>query len=210
MLNSKALMTELQGLHERCLFTNALVGILAAFGLNFLRLWIPNQDIDFIYLLLIITIVGHLIEGVSYPMYYTYTLTLKNKVPCFLTILSGLLNVIGMVVMIKYFNMGAISVVLTTTVLAWLMHIIFTPIYVSHCLELQWHTFYKTYGKIILSALVIAGACYGISILFSPQTWAGFIFVAAICLILSAFIHVLITLDNFHEFNEIKRLLIKK
>lgn len=30
-----------------------------------------------------------------YPLYYVYTLTVKNKIPCFITIIGGVLNVVS-------------------------------------------------------------------------------------------------------------------
>lgn len=40
------------------------------------------------------------------PIYYVYTLTLKNKLPCWITIAGGFLNVVSMYVLLKYTQMG--------------------------------------------------------------------------------------------------------
>lgn len=51
------------------------------------------------------------------PIYYVNTLTVKNKIPCFITIIGGLLNVVGMFILIKYTNLGVYAVPITTAVI---------------------------------------------------------------------------------------------
>lgn len=51
------------------------------------------------------------------PVYYISTLTLKNKLPCLLTIISGFINVVVMYFMLKYTNIGPSIVVATTTII---------------------------------------------------------------------------------------------
>lgn len=53
-------------------------------------------------MLTIVTVLGSVTAGVMRPIYYVYTLTLKNKLPCWITIAGGFLNVVSMYVLLKY------------------------------------------------------------------------------------------------------------
>lgn len=90
-----------------------------------------------------------------YPLYYGYTLTVKNKIPCYVTVLSGFLNVARMYILIKYFNAGIYAVVLTTTILTWLVNFVFNPMYLSHCLNVKLTTFYPTLIRHIVSSVAL-------------------------------------------------------
>ena len=79
----------------------------------------------------------------GYPLYYIYTLTVKNRVPCIITLLGGVLNVVGMFVLVRYTNMGIYSIVITTTIITTITSMITNPPYIAHCLKLKWYTFYQ-------------------------------------------------------------------
>ena len=49
------------------------------------------------------------VEGPIYPLYYIYTLTVRNKIPCIITVIGGILNVAGMAILVKYSSLGYIQ-----------------------------------------------------------------------------------------------------
>lgn len=152
-------------------FSALLFAGLIAFGKDYYRLWTPNQDIDVLYILTLITVAGSLIDGIVYPLFYVYTLTLKNKVPCFVTILSGLLNVLGMYVLIKTTSLRLNAVVLTTSVLAWGTYLVFTPLYTSACLKIKKSTFYPTILRVVFFGIVLMGLAECISLIPIHNSW---------------------------------------
>lgn len=132
--------------------------ILAGFiccGREFLSLWLPGQDLETIYLLSVIVLFGDIVTGVVNPLFYTYTLTNNNKVPCLITIVLGLINVVSMYFLIRFTGLGMYAVVMTTTVLN-LVHFIDTPLYSAYCLRIKYGTFYPT---ILLHLFNVATTC---------------------------------------------------
>lgn len=199
-----------QSIKLNSMFSNILFAALLAFGIPFLKLWLPNQDTMLLYRLLLITIGGHLIEGVAYPLFYTYTLTLKNKVPCIMTIIGGCLNVIGMVLLIKGFDQGVYSVVITTTVLVWLMHFVFTPLYTARCLKVKWYSFYPMIIRVILSAVFCALVACSIAKLYTPDNWCMLILMIGLSSLAGLFIHLIITSKSKKEVIEMVKIIIRK
>ncbi len=85
------------------------------------------------------------------------TLTVKTKIPCFLTIASGLLNVGSMYVLLKYTNLGAYAVVLTTVVIMTIMNLTFNPIYSAKCLNESPAIFYSVIIRHLVSVVIMSG-----------------------------------------------------
>ena len=180
-----------QGIKITAFFSSLLFAGLIAYGIPYFKLWTPGEDIHLLYSLLIVTLFSTVIEGAAYPLLYTYTLTLKNKLPCFVTIASGLLNVAGMYAMLKFTNIGIHSIVLTTSVLAWCVYFVFTPLYTAHCLNVPWYTFYPTLLRVLFAAMLCTGICLTVAWLWSPTTWLGLICSAVICAVVCAPIYAL-------------------
>lgn len=124
-------------------------------GRYYYALWVPGQDSELLYRLTMVSLLGLFFEGMVYPLFYIYTLTLRNRVPCVLTVISGLLNVMSMYIMIKYCDSGLYVIVGTTAVLGILMYLFFTPLYSAKCLKLAIGTFIPS----MLKVSVLCGAC---------------------------------------------------
>jgi O-antigen/teichoic acid export membrane protein len=181
-------------------FSGYIVNMVCAgfivFGSAYYKLWTPNQNIELLYGITIVTIVGFLFEGIAQPLFYTYTLTLKNKIPCYVTILSGLLNVLGMYVLLKYTRLELYAVVGTTTVLEFGTFMIFTPLYSAHCLGVKWSTFYPSMLRVIAAEVVIIGALRVVFNNYLPSSWLGLILCALVCCLIGLPIHVLVTFNR--------------
>ena len=191
LIKSFKLGIKLNGLVSNIAFAGFTV-----FGAVYYKLWTPGQDIGVLQTLSVITIIGSVIEGAIYPLYYGYSLVVKVKIPCFVTILSGLLNVLGMYVLIKYTHMGIYAVVASTTVLTWIVNFLFNPLYLSYCLKIKMTTFYPTLLRHIISSVVLLLTFYGVSRFLYPTTWLELIAVAVICIIIGSVVHMTIVMDK--------------
>ena len=97
--NKEALIKELKYSMKVCgVLTNIVFAGFCTLGIAFYQLWIPTQNIQLVYRLTVLAMLPCITEGCVYPLYYVYTLTVKNKIPCFITIIGGILNVISMYV----------------------------------------------------------------------------------------------------------------
>lgn len=170
-------------------FSNIALAGFFALGKLYYKLWLPNQDTEMLYLLTMVTVFISLTAGVMQPVYYVYTLTLKNKLPCYLTIVSGVLNVISMYILLKYTALGPVVVVATTTVIMLAMNLFFNPLYSAKCLKIKPWFFYHTIIRHILSALAMMATFNMIANIISPSRWLGLIGCAAIMSVIGAIIH---------------------
>lgn len=186
-------------------FSNvAFAGFVALGGLYY-KLWLPSEDTKLLHMLTIVTVLGSVTAGVMRPIYYVYTLTLKNKLPCWITIAGGFLNVVSMYVLLKYTQMGVYAIVSTTTVIMLCINLFFNPVYAAYNLKISVKVYYKVIFKHLISAAIMVGGFIGIARVIRPSGWFGLIVSAIIMCISGLIIHVLI-MCNMDE----KLFLIKK
>ena len=188
--NINKLITNLKSSIVFCgLFSNLSFAGFFGLGITYYKLWIPSQDINLIWVLTVITIFGNIIEGAVYPLYYIYTLTVKNKIPCFITILGGIVNIISMYLLIKYTHIGIYAVVLTTAVIMTLINFVFNPIYMTKCLKISKMTFYPHLLKHIFSCILMTIMFYLIGIINVNVSWFTFLLKIILCTIVGVIIH---------------------
>lgn len=174
------------------LFSNLAFAGVVAYGLCYYKLWIPNQNCELLYRLTIIAVATSIFEGPMYPLYYIYTLTIKNKVPCVITIIGGILNVLGMFVLIKYTNLDIYAVFLTTAIVMTIINGITNPIYMAHCLKIRCFTFYPDLMKHIVSCVFMTIALKIVGGILNPTSWISLIGSALLSCAIGTLIHVLV------------------
>ncbi|MDR3543883.1 MAG: oligosaccharide flippase family protein [Desulfosporosinus sp.] len=175
-------------------------------GKYFLQLWIPAQNIDVIYVVTGICLFGNLIVGVVTPLYYVYTLTKKLKLPSIITLCMGALNVLFMLIFLKYTKLGVYAVVITTAALNYMIHIFDAPIYSAHCLGLKRTTFYPAIVRHFISCLITTAVLY-IIVHFWPEVtnWNELGLLGIVCFIAGVVVLLVTVLNN----NE-RQILIRK
>ena len=195
--NTDALVKSLKlGMGLSGLLANLLFAGFAVWGRTYYQLWTPTQDSQLLQRLTFIAGIGVIIEGAVYPLYYVYTLTLKNRLPCWITIASGVVNVICMVILMKHFSVGIYAAVVTTTILSWLVNCIFNPIYSAHCLGLPARTFYCSLLRHFISAFALVCVFSVINSLFPPMSWISLISTAILAIITGSVIHATIVMPK--------------
>lgn len=172
--------------------SNILFAIFVVFGSAYYKLWTPTQDYNILAYLTMISFIGMIIEGAVTPLYYIYILTKNNRIPCLLTLGSGVINVLAMYILIHFYGFGLNAVVGTTTVLSWLMHFIFTPIYVSKCIEQKLTLLFSTIIQSTISAIVLVFVFELIRMIIIPNSWGSLLISVVFCVILGVLIHILI------------------
>ena len=209
--NVKKLVENLKLSMKLCGFiSNIAFAGFVALGLSFYRLWIPTQDIQRVYLLTIIGILSCICEGAIFPLYYIYTLTLKNKIPCLVTIIGGLVNVLSMIILIKFTSMGSFAVLLTTAIIMNIINGIINPIYMAHCLKIKWYTFFSTLIRHILSLGLMTGIFKLISLIFPEGGWLLFITDVLILFVVGLIVHTLVTFTKKDYLAIKNRILVSK
>lgn len=175
------------------MLSNVIFAGFVALGLPFYKLWIPEQDVELIYALTVINNITMIPGGPMQPLYYIYTLTLKNKLPSIVTITGGLLNVAGMYVLIKYTGLGIYAVVLTTAVVMIIINFITNPLYMAHALHMKKSTFYPNILRNVMSCAALTCLFLLLSKLYVPHTWVTLMLSAAVLAVIGGVLHLCIT-----------------
>ncbi len=186
------LLTELKfSMKVSGMLANIMFAGFVALGPAFYRLWIPGEDVDLIYHLTVVTVMTCIPNGAIHPLYYIYTLTLKQKLPCYVTVIGGLFNVAGMYVLIHYFSMGVYAVAWTTVAVMSVINFITNPLYMAHVLKLPAGTFYPDIIRNILSCGALVLIFLGLASLCQPSGWVSLILTAIGCAAVGVPTHLL-------------------
>lgn len=176
--------------------SNIAIAGVWGFGLCYFELWLPNQNVNLLYYLAVIGIGASIFEGAVYPLYYIYTLTVKNKFPSIVTIIGGCVNVLGMIFLIKYTNLGIYSIFITTFVVMNVINGITNPMYMANCLKVKWYTFYPELGKHLLSLICICICVSEVNKALNVQSWMGLIIGTLISIVIGGLIHITIMFNK--------------
>lgn len=167
-----------------------------ALGNPFYQLFLPSQNTNLLCVLTILTIFTYILDIFLQPIYYVSTLTVKNKIPCFVTIAGGLLNVAGMFLLIRYTSMGVYSVPVTTAVIMFAINMFFNPTYASMCLKIRRNYFYPLIVRHLLATAIMCLVFYVICIFIQPAGWIGFLLTALLLAALGAFVYAAFMLNK--------------
>lgn len=189
--------------------TSVAIAGFVVLGRPYFHLWTPGQDASLLQRLAIITVVGFLFDGVAYPLFYVYALTLKNTLPCVITVIGGGFNLIGMYVLISQTRLGLYAVVGTTTVIGFLMFFVFTPIYAAKCLKIKCITFFSTIIRICLGCALITTISMVVLQNVVVENWFKFIFVATLIVVISVPIYWVGVLSK-EDFSKMRALFRKR
>lgn len=180
-------------------FTNLVFAGFFALGLLYYKLWLPGQDGGLLYKLTLLTALMYVTDGIMKPVYYVNTLTLKNKIPCLLTVACGLLNVISMYFLLKYTGLRAYAVVGTTTVIMISLNIIFHPLYAAWSLKISPRPLYVVLVRQLLSAIIMTLVFKLLAQIIRPSTWWGLTICTSIMIPCGLLIHIFITCNSWEK-----------
>ncbi len=170
-------------------------------GRQFYELWLPGQNADLLYKLTLLALLPNAMEGLIYPCYYVYTLCVKNKIPCIITIIGGILNVLGMVVLIKFTRLGVYAILVTTVVVMGIIAFITNPVYIAVCLKVDKHFFYRIIARYVFIGGIICGVMKLLGNILYIKGWISLIIACCIIAILSAIIYFVFMFDKTeHEY----------
>lgn len=172
----------------------------------FYRLWIPGQDLGTLYILTMLTVACSAAEGPVNPLYYVYTLTTRNRLPCFVTLSGGLINVIGMVILLTCTDLGLYAVPFTTAVIMGLINLVFNPMYIAHCLGERVTLFYPPLLRIAASLGCMCVLFVIVSRLVPNETWSSFVLSALVCAFIGIVIHFAVALNRNERATALRRL----
>lgn len=190
-------------------FTNLPIAILVTFGEEFFNLWVPTQDAKQLQILSIITIATFIVSGSINSIYGIFTVTNKLKANAIVLLITGVINIIIVLVLLNITDMGVYAIAGVSTVLSILRNIIFTAPYGAKCLGLKWNTFFPEIIKSLIGFILIIIIGCIINYLFDVNNWLTFFMVSIITAILGIAVNFILVLKN-EDRRHIKMLISQK
>ncbi|MBR2786955.1 MAG: hypothetical protein IKD76_05645 [Clostridia bacterium] len=148
------------------LFANIPLTYLLVFGSVFYTAWVPNQNIQLIQILTILTVQGEVISGVITPMYSIYTVTNNVRADAIIRVVTGFINVLIVFLLIKFTSLGIYAVAAVSIITGTLVNVTFVPIYIAKkCLKVKWNTFYPITIRYVATSVGLIIILLGIKML---------------------------------------------
>lgn len=180
-------------------FHSIMYGILIAYSDKFYMLWLGNnntEEIQYMYILGIITVGGCFVSAVSYVMINIFTVFNKLKVSSITVILTGIVSSISTFIIVKNTSLGLIAIAGVSVMLVTIRNIVILMPYAAKCVGLPWYTFYK---DMLLNIFVISYSII-IALIFKNivviDGWLSLIGVGSIVALIIALINGIVLLNK--------------
>jgi len=164
-------------------FQSVLYGGLFGFGDVFFKLWLPEgtRDIQYIYLLSMISISGCFVSSVSYIMTNIFTVTNKLRFSSVVVIGTGFVSFGLTYIVLKTTDLGLIAIAGVSVILVVLRNVVLFLPYGAKCVGAPWYTFFPDLLLNIADVIVAIIICIFLKkILIIKYTWINFFIVAVI------------------------------
>lgn len=178
-------------------FSNIIFCVLLVFGKYFVRLWVPNQDVDLIYSLLCVIMMSVVVSGVTTSLNNVFMVTNKLKVNSLFWLAVSFANVAIVFVLLNTTSLGIYAVAGVSKVTGILGNLFFIPICACKCLGIKWNTFYPIILRYMGTTVVMMAVFFGIRTLYVlPINWLTFILVCGIAGVTGCVINFFVLLDK--------------
>lgn len=131
-------------------FSSLIAITIVYFSKNILGIWL-GEEFEQYYKVLIL-IVFHLGFNNGYSSVINLNIAYnKAKMPGIVTVLTGIINILLGIFLLKYTNLGLIGIAVASCICLTLKNLIFTPLYLSHIMKLS----ILTYVRPIIPSIII-------------------------------------------------------
>ena len=174
------------------LVTNVPIVVFIAVSVNFFTLWTPNVDAHTLRNLSMLLIAQHLFVGVLWPVNNLNTVLNKVRTPALVMLATGVLNIISIYIVTKFFDFGIYGIAITQAVLCILFFGGFSGSYQAKCLGVKWYTFHGAVIKTLIGAAIIFSVTYMLNSWINPDNWIKLFLECAVCGVFGVFVNAII------------------
>lgn len=172
------------------------IGFLVVYSDCFYGLWVPGQDAHMLQMMTIITIVPMIFGGSINPIFGIFSVTNKLKIPSFVLLGAGLIQVLIIVGLLKTTSFGIWAIIIVSAIQGGLRNFIFSPMYGAHCLGKKWNTFYPTMFRAIAGVFVVIALSFASRQMYNVNTWFSFFVSGGLISICSLLINCFVMLKK--------------
>lgn len=172
------------------------MGFLIVYGDVFFDLWIPGQNTPLLHGMIILIILPMIITTSIETVFHVYTITNRLRIPALALLITGVVNVILMLLALRFTNLGIIAIPLVSLATSMIKHLTFTPLYAAHVLNVKRSTFFQPILRGILNIVVVALVCLALKTIIAPTSWSAFGAAFLASTLIAFVLNILITLDK--------------
>lgn len=178
-------------------FVNIIFCVLVVFGKYFVQLWVPNQDVNLIYSLLVVIMMSLMVSGVTTSLNNVFLITNRLKVNSIFWLIISFTNVLFVFIYLNTTSLGIYAVAGVSKVTGILGNLIFVPLYACKCLKIKWNTFYPIIFRYIGTTFIMMIAFFGIKRLYVlPINWITFFVVCVIAGVAGCIVNFFVLLNH--------------
>lgn len=174
-----------------------ITGIIV-YSSDFYSLWqksLNSNEIATITILSSLTVIQAYFNATTSTMAQISVVVNKLKIPVIVTLLCGVISLVVEILMIKVFNMGLLSIVVSTTVVIIIRYIFFNSIYAAKCLSVSPKEFLVTTLRTWILIPVLLIVMIFIKETIPISSW-GVLFIDAIISAVVGYILVILALKK--------------
>jgi len=168
------------------------VSIFIVYGYNFYSLWIPDQDIELIYQLTIISIFGLTFQAGIQPLFNIFNVLDKVKIYSLIFLASGLLNLLIIVLLVGVFKQGLHSIAISSTIINLVRNLFIVLPLISYYIDIRLKLFYRhvIFNSFVTIVVLTLGFIFKNS--FYISNWLSFFVNVSTFSIINLFINLLL------------------
>lgn len=136
-------------------FSSIILVEFVVYGKEFFALWTPNQNIQLIYELSIISCISMLVTGVTSALNNVFLITNNLKENSLFYLGISILDAVLAIALVNTTDIGVYAVAGVSKVVGFIVNIIYVPLYSAKCLKVSWKTFYGNIMKYSLCVIVL-------------------------------------------------------
>lgn len=173
-------------------FSSIILIEFIVYGKEFFRLWTPNQNIELIYELSIISCTSMLVTGVTSALNNVFLITNNLKENSLFYLGISILDAVLAIALVSVTDLGVYAVAGVSKVVGFIVNITYVPLYSAKCLKVSWNTFYHNIVKYIFCIVLMLSIIFTLKkIFFINQSFNWTYLLINMC-----FSFVLLTLCN--------------
>lgn len=183
-------------------FTAILTGIpIAAYialSDSFFKLWVPTTAGPELTMLSMLTMISSVAAFSIMPLFHIFTITNRLKWPSIAIFITGLSNILIVLVLIKYSNLGLYAIAGVSSILEIFRCLIFVPLYSAHCISIKPSVIYKPILKALAFMLLLVVASLAIVYLIPVVSWIRLL-IDGVCMVVVGILIGVIFMINREE-----------
>jgi len=153
-----------------------LVLFVIFFSQILLKFWLGDMFV-YLYPLLSFSLLFLIFSIPAISLFQINVVYNRVKLPAILTLILGILNIIGVYILLSYTQMGLWGVVIAKLVYEFIFNVIFMPLYGASILKISKWYFFDIFIFLILSLAFLSLSLFLGDMIYSPQSfWQLFIF----------------------------------